>query len=118
MLLAPVIRMRKGEHTDKIAGISAMGMARVRIDGTVYETDDAPVLEKNKKHTVEAVVDRLKIREDIRQRLAESLESCLSLSEGLAVVAFMGKVVVVSLLTHALFLKIAPGWEPVPILLV
>ncbi len=89
MLLAPVVQDRKGGHQQLIEELRAQGYIRARIDGRVVELDDRPALDPQKKHVVEAVVDRLKIRADIRQRLAESLETGLHMSEGTIRVAFM-----------------------------
>ncbi|MEC8859083.1 MAG: excinuclease ABC subunit UvrA [Pseudomonadota bacterium] len=89
MVLAPVIRERKGEHLHVFKELQSSGFIRARIDGTVTELDYPPTLEKNKKHTIEAVIDRLKIRDDIQQRLAESLETAIQLSDGTVTVAFM-----------------------------
>lgn len=89
MVLAPVIRDRKGEHVHVIENLKAQGFIRARIDGIVCDLDDAPELDKKKKHTIEVVVDRFKIRSEISQRLAESLETCIELSGGLALVASM-----------------------------
>jgi len=90
MLLAPVVRNRKGEHANLLRDLRAQGFIRARIDGTVYELDgDLPALGLRKKHTIEAVVDRFKVRDDLTQRLAESLETALALADGIAVVAPM-----------------------------
>ncbi len=89
MLLAPVISERKGEYQKLLAELHAQGYIRARIDGDIYELDDAPELELHKKHTIEVVVDRFKVRDDLTQRLAESFETALALAEGVARVAFM-----------------------------
>ena len=89
LLLAPLVRERKGEHLHLFEQLRSKGFIRVRIDGTVYELDDIPKLEKNKKHTIEVVVDRIKVKPDIQLRLAESLETTLGLSEGLAVISYI-----------------------------
>jgi excinuclease ABC subunit A len=89
MLLAPVIRNRKGEHHNLIAELRAQGFIRARIDGEVYELDDPPDLTLHKKHTIEAVVDRFRVRDDMALRLAESFETTLRLADGIATVAFM-----------------------------
>jgi excinuclease ABC subunit A len=89
MILAPVIRDRKGEHLHVFKDLQSNGFIRARINGTVTELDYPPELEKNKKHQIEAVIDRLKVRPDIQQRLAESLETALKLTDGIATVAFM-----------------------------
>ena len=85
MILAPVVANRKGEQMDLFAELRAQGFARVRVDGTVYEIDDVPKLAKAQKHTVDVVVDRLKVRDDMRQRLAESFETALRHAEGRAI---------------------------------
>ncbi len=84
MMLAPVIRSRKGEHRDVLEQMQAQGFVRVRIDGEIYEIDETPELDPKKKHDIEVVVDRFKIRADLKQRLAESFETALRLSEGIA----------------------------------
>jgi excinuclease ABC subunit A len=89
MLLAPIIRERKGEYHSLIADLKQQGFLRARVDGTVYELDDIPELEANKKHTIEVVVDRFKVRDDIRLRLAESFETTLHLADDIATVAWM-----------------------------
>jgi excinuclease ABC subunit A len=83
LLLSPVIQDRKGEHTQVIDQLRAQGFIRARIDGNVVELESAQALKKNFKHTIEAVVDRLVVREGIEQRLAESFETALELSDGL-----------------------------------
>lgn len=89
MLLAPIIKDRKGEHTKTLENLAGQGYIRARIDGEVCDLSDPPKLELQKKHTIEVVVDRFKVREDISQRLAESFETALELSGGSAVVADM-----------------------------
>ena len=89
MLLAPVVQGRKGEHLNTIAELRANGFIRARIDGEILELDDVPPLELHKKHTIEVVVDRFKVREDLKQRLAESFETALNLADGLARIAYM-----------------------------
>ena len=89
MILAPVVRERKGEHLHVFKDLQSNGFIRARINGIVTELDDTPALEKNKKHQIEAVIDRLKVRPDIQQRLAESLETALNLADGVVTVAFM-----------------------------
>ena len=89
MLLAPVVSDRKGEYHQQIEQLRAQGFIRARIDGEVVELDEAPALEKNRKHTIEVVVDRFKVREDIKQRLADSFETALALADGNARIAFM-----------------------------
>lgn len=83
MLLSPVVDGRKGEHIQLLEELQAQGYVRVRINGTVYEMDELPKLELRKKHTIEVVVDRIKIRPDIDLRLKESIENALRLSNGL-----------------------------------
>ena len=89
MLLAPVISERKGEYHKLLAELHAQGFIRARIDGEIYELDDPPELELHKKHTIEVVVDRFKVRDDVRLRLSESFETALHLSEGVARIGFM-----------------------------
>jgi excinuclease ABC subunit A len=89
MLLAPAISERKGEHAELIEELQAAGFVRARIDGAVLELDQAPKLDVRRKHTVEAVVDRFKVRADLGQRLAESFETALRVGQGVAKVAFM-----------------------------
>ncbi|MCL2190070.1 MAG: excinuclease ABC subunit UvrA [Defluviitaleaceae bacterium] len=86
-VLAPVVRARKGEHTKLLEDARRNGYVRARIDGEVYELGETPDLEKNKKHTIEIVVDRLVAREGIQQRLSESIEAAMHLSGGLVVMA-------------------------------
>ncbi|MFC0322229.1 excinuclease ABC subunit UvrA [Gallibacterium melopsittaci] len=89
MLLAPVVKGRKGEHTKLLDSIAAQGYIRARIDGEICDLSDPPKLELQKKHTIEVVVDRFKVRADLAPRLAESLETALELSGGIVVVANM-----------------------------
>ncbi len=89
MMLAPVVRNRKGEHVQLFEELKSQGFLRVRIDGVVYDLDDTPELKLSIKHTIEVVVDRLKVREDLQLRLAESFETTLRLADGLAVIAWM-----------------------------
>jgi len=84
MIMAPVIVNRKGEHAELFVELRAKGFVRVRVDGTVYEIDAAPKLTKNIKHTIEVVVDRLKVRAEFKQRLAESFETALRHGDGRA----------------------------------
>lgn len=88
-LLAPVVRARKGEHIKELDAARKGGFARVRVDGIIYDLSETIRPEKNKKHTIEIVVDRLVIREDIRSRLADSVETASSLSGGLVVVSIV-----------------------------
>ncbi|MBV7387780.1 excinuclease ABC subunit UvrA [Pasteurellaceae bacterium TAE3-ERU1] len=89
MLLAPVVKERKGEHVKLLENIAAQGFIRARIDGEVCDLSDPPTLELQKKHTIEVVIDRFKVRSDIATRLAESFETALELSGGTVVVAPM-----------------------------
>ena len=89
MVLGPVIRDRKGEHQHVFSELVANGFIRARINGIVTDLDHPPALDKNKKHTIEAVVDRLRVREGAEQRLAESFETALQLGEDIATVSFM-----------------------------
>ena len=89
MILAPIVRDRKGEHVHVFSELKTSGYIRARVNGIVTELDYPPELEKNKKHNIEVVIDRLKIRPDMQQRLAESFETALQLADGRALVAFM-----------------------------
>ena len=89
MLLAPIIKERKGEHVKTLQNLAAQGFIRARIDGETCDLSDPPALELQKKHTIEVVVDRFKVRADLQQRLAESFETALELSGGVVVVAPM-----------------------------
>jgi excinuclease ABC subunit A len=90
LLLAPLVRGRKGEYRKELKQLQADGFARVRIDGTVYELPDTPELDKQKQHTIEVVVDRLVVKEGVATRLAESLETALRLSDGLVQIESVG----------------------------
>ncbi len=85
-ILAPIIRGKKGEHKDIFEKINRMGYPRVRVDGEIYMVEDVPKLEKNKKHTIEVVVDRIVLKEGIRTRLVDSIEQALKLGDGLVVI--------------------------------
>ncbi|SNY49216.1 excinuclease ABC subunit A [Arsukibacterium tuosuense] len=89
MVLAPVVQERKGEHVKALENLAAQGYIRARIDGEVCDLSDPPTLDLHKKHTIEVVIDRIKVRDDIKLRLAESFETALALSGGVAKVAFM-----------------------------
>lgn len=89
MLLAPVVRDRKGEHLHVFESLRRDGFVRVRVDGLVVDLDDVPLLDKKRKHTIEVVVDRFKVRPDLKQRLAESLETAINLTDGLACIGFI-----------------------------
>ena len=85
MILAPVVANRKGEQLDLFTELRAQGFVRLRVDGTIYEIDNLPKLAKSQKHNIDVVVDRLKVREDMRQRLAESFETALRHADGRAI---------------------------------
>ncbi|HVP11168.1 MAG TPA: excinuclease ABC subunit UvrA, partial [Phycisphaerae bacterium] len=87
MILAPLVRGQKGEHKEVLARILREGFVRVRVDGQIVEVKSPPVLDKNKRHAIEAVVDRLIIKPDLRTRLTESVETSLRMADGLVVVA-------------------------------
>ncbi|MCM2678553.1 excinuclease ABC subunit UvrA [Echinimonas agarilytica] len=89
MLLAPIVKERKGEHLKTLQNLAAQGFIRARVDGNICDLSDPPTLELHKKHTIEAVVDRFKVRDDLQLRLAESFESALELSGGVATVVSM-----------------------------
>jgi excinuclease ABC subunit A len=89
MLLAPIVVDRKGEHVQLMADLQAQGFIRARIDGEIYELDQPPALNLRKKHNIDAIVDRFKVKEDLRLRLAESFETALRLADGTARVAWM-----------------------------
>jgi excinuclease ABC subunit A len=87
MMLAPIVRERKGEHVQIFEQLRAQGFVRARVDGDVYELDAVPSLALRQKHTIEAVIDRFRPRADIKQRLAESFETALRLGEGIAIIS-------------------------------
>jgi excinuclease ABC subunit A len=89
MLLAPIIRERKGEHLAVFEEMRAQGFVRARVNGILCELDELPKLDKQKKHSIDVVVDRFKVRADLQQRLAESFETALKLTDGIALVAPM-----------------------------
>jgi len=89
MLLAPVVKDRKGEHLHLFETLRRQGFIRARIDGIVCDLDEAPALNKKQKHSIDVVVDRFKVKEDIALRLAESFETALNLAEGLVVISYM-----------------------------
>ena len=89
MLLAPVVRNRKGEHLQLIDELRAQGFVRARVDGSIYDLDEVPPLELRRKHSIEVVVDRIRVRDDLKQRLAESFETAITLTEGIVVVSPM-----------------------------
>jgi excinuclease ABC subunit A len=89
LLLAPVVKERKGEHRDILEDLRSRGFVRARIDGKVAELEEPPKLDLRRKHSIDAVVDRFKVRSDMAQRLAESFETALKLGEGVARIAWM-----------------------------
>lgn len=91
MLLAPIVRGQKGEHRKEFIDLQKKGYQRVKIDGEVYELDDLPKIDKNKRHDIEVVVDRIALKDDLGNRLVDSLETCLELSSGLAYVEIIEK---------------------------
>ncbi|GIT53587.1 MAG: hypothetical protein Ct9H300mP16_07470 [Pseudomonadota bacterium] len=86
LLLAPVVKDRKGEYQQLLGGLQSQGYVRVRVDGTVFELDEIPAIDKKRKHTIEVVVDRVIIGPDSSQRLAESFETALALADGLGII--------------------------------
>ncbi len=111
MLLAPVVAERKGDRLRLLQELTAQGFARARIDGQVYELETAPTLDPNRKHRVEVVVDRFRVRPDLRLRLAESFETALGLSEGVARVAWMDEPDQPELVFSARFACPQCGWS-------
>ncbi len=89
MLLAPVVQNRKGEHVQLLQELRAQGYVRARIDGVLTDLDEAPDLDLRKKHSIEVVIDRFRVRPDLQQRLAESIETTVRLSDGIVRIAFM-----------------------------
>jgi len=90
-LLAPIIRGRKGEYKKEIAELARKGFQRIQIDSQIYNIDETPVIDKNKKHDIEIVVDRLVVNKDLiknKQRIADSIETCLNLADGIAYVDY------------------------------
>jgi len=90
-LLAPLVRGRKGEHTKEIRDLKKRGFTRMRIDGTIYPIEETPALDKNKKHDIEVVVDRLVVKDDIATRVAQSVETALEVGNGLIVLDFVSQ---------------------------
>ncbi|MBS9439144.1 excinuclease ABC subunit UvrA [Photorhabdus noenieputensis] len=111
MLLAPIVKERKGEHTKLLDNLAAQGYIRARIDGEVCDLSDPPKLELQKKHTIEVVIDRFKVRADLAQRLAESFETALELSGGTAIVANIDDNTVEELIFSANFACPACGYS-------
>ncbi len=89
MILAPVVRGRKGQHVDLLQGLRAKGYLRIRLDGDIIDLDPLPTLDLRRKHTIEVVIDRLRVNADSRLRLAESFETALALADGLAMVGWL-----------------------------
>ncbi len=89
MLLAPVVADRKGEHVNLMADLQAQGFVRARINGEIYELDQPPALDLRKKHNIDAIVDRFKVKDEMRLRLAESFETALRLADGVARIAWI-----------------------------
>lgn len=89
MLLAPIVRGRKGEHVKTFENLAAQGFIRARVNGEICDLSDPPTLELHKKHNIEVVVDRFKVRDDLQTRLAESFETALELANGIATLAWM-----------------------------
>ncbi|ADC72632.1 excinuclease ABC, A subunit [Thioalkalivibrio sp. K90mix] len=89
MLLAPIVRGRKGEHHKLLESMRAQGYLRARINGEIHDLDALPALDPKRKHNIEIVIDRFKVREDLRSRLAESFETATELADGLALIAWM-----------------------------
>jgi len=90
-VLAPVVRGRKGEYTEMLRGYAGQGFARARIDGAVYALGDSPALDKQKKHDIDIVVDRLSVKSSVRQRLTDSIETTLNLTGGVATIEFVDR---------------------------
>ena len=88
MVLAPIVRGQKGQHAELLRHVQREGFVRVRIDGEIHDLKDLPELNKNRKHTIEVVVDRLILRESVRIRLSESIETALALANGLVIIAY------------------------------
>ena len=89
MLLAPVVQDRKGEHVHLLDNLRRQGFIRARIDGLICDLDETPALDKKKKHSIEVVVDRFKVKDGIGIRIAESFETALNLAEGIALISYM-----------------------------
>ena len=89
MLLAPIVQNRKGEHVQLLAKLQAQGFIRARIDGEIYELGALPKLDRRRKHTIEVIVDRFKVKKDCKLRLAESFETTLKLADDIAIIRSM-----------------------------
>ncbi|MFD1259118.1 excinuclease ABC subunit UvrA [Entomomonas asaccharolytica] len=103
MLLAPIIKERKGEHLVVFEEMRAQGFVRARVDGRLYELDELPKLDKQKKHSIDVVIDRFRVKPDIQQRLAESFETALKLAEDTAIIAPMNDEQIEEILFSAKF---------------
>ena len=103
MLLAPVVEDKKGEHLSVFAALRAQGYLRVRVNGAVWELDEVPELDRYRRHTIEAVIDRFRIRDDLRLRLAESFETALALGDGRARLVTMDEALTAELIFSARF---------------
>ena len=103
MLLAPIVRGRKGEHVQAMESLSRQGFVRAQIDGEIVMLDDPPPLELHKKHDIDVVIDRFKVRDDLKQRLAESFETAIELGEGIARIRAMDDVEFPEILFSASF---------------
>jgi len=90
-VLAPVVRGRKGEYVEMLRGFAGQGFARARVDGAVYALGDAPTLDKQKKHDIDVVVDRLSVKDSMRQRLTDSVETALNLTGGVVTIEFVDR---------------------------
>jgi len=90
-VLAPVVRGRKGEYSEMLRGYAGQGFARARVDGEVYQLGDAPALDKQKKHDIDIVVDRLAVKDGVQQRLTDSVETALNLTGGVVTIEFVDK---------------------------
>ena len=91
IIMAPLVELQKGTHLDRFKKLKAEGFVRVRVDGQLYGMEDIPALDKNKKHNIEIVVDRLVIKEDIHRRLTDSVETAAALAGGLVVINIVGE---------------------------
>ena len=89
LVLAPVVRTRKGEFADLFEKLNAQGYSRVRVDGVVHSLTDPPKLKKQEKHDIEVVVDRLTVKASAKQRLTDSVETALNLADGIVVLEFV-----------------------------
>ncbi len=103
MLLAPVVQNKKGEHLLLLNELRAQGFIRARVNGIIVDLDISPLLDKNKKHSIDVVIDRFSIRENLQLRLSESFETCLNLSDGIAKVVAMDTHDTLELLFSSLF---------------